>query len=1073
MFLRKVLAGATLVLASHSHAYWQEFTGTDQLAELVSAQDDRGQGKASPVCQYSRGDNTDYTEFHGLGYVVAVDDGSFKCQASVETSKILWENGNPWGTSYFQVLPKTAVSGIETRWTEFRADEFGRYIEGTFEDGIDAPICQVQHYLDEYENYANFHGLGFVKWDASNKAYRCFASKQNKIIWQPNGNQMSFSRFNVLKAAEPEVLSTRPSDVSGYWTFRGGLGKSVTGPVTINNSANNAKFEPNGSSFSVALWFYVDDLNGSKRLVRKGNNRSGDTGWSIFLEGNELYFRTRSSGWNADKVAYLSNPGWYHFTAVVDADKDRLFAYLNGSPTLVHNGDWSDRIAANGSINSDENLILADNFSGNTITDLRMFKRALSWAEAKTLAQMNALPEGSLQASPVSNSSYQLNTDTEINPQLVHWQFGNGSESFNDSPQVSYNEGGKYKLTMTLIDDKNKVYQQHVSVTPNLSLTDNPINSAVFRHKELGYACYRIPAITKGPNGSLLAFAEARTESCEDHHHKIDIVMKKSYDNGRTWEGFQIIAENGDYEMQNVTPVYDEIADRVVIVYSMRFGYTKNGGALSLNMMRYSDDGGETWSKARDITNYVAKPNRKIAYYTDDEGNYKYTHSDSFGSTATLGHSIQLKSGPNAGRLFFTGYYGKGGSNNYSFYSDDHGETWQIGDVMPSVLTGSGVRVTSGVKYNEAQSVELANGWIMANARDASDDGTQCRRVTLSRDSGDSWGETINECQLIEPHTPPAAVAETLDINQVRGIAASVLRFSKQGEQDINRILFSDPSGVDNRDNLQIKLSYDEGINWVLAKTLDAGGAAYSDMVLQDDQRVGVMYEKPSQILGWSTSEMEEIRYSHFNLDWMLGGNEDSPSMDYIAIPNDPVQELYSSALSFNGDNGWVRWHDERWNPGAESFTVAYRFKSNHALNDMKWHVEKSSRTDKWGRGWAFYQEDGAVKMRVRGDNGNSAITVSVPVTTSAKWHHVVGTINRSRDEVRLYVDGRMAKADISSLGDSITASGEKMGVGRHHETTNNQFSGKIQSIQVFDRALSSKSVRALTGDMDNQNWTH
>lgn len=46
------------------------------------------------------------------------------------------------------------------------------------------------------------------------------------------------------------------------------------------------------------------------------------------------------------------------------------------------------------------------------------------------------------------------------------------------------------------------------------------------------YSCYRIPAILKAPEGSLLAFAEGRTENCGDFGN-VDILLRRSEDGGK------------------------------------------------------------------------------------------------------------------------------------------------------------------------------------------------------------------------------------------------------------------------------------------------------------------------------------------------------------------------------------------------------------------------------------------------------------------------------------------------------------------------------------------------------------
>ena len=56
----------------------------------------------------------------------------------------------------------------------------------------------------------------------------------------------------------------------------------------------------------------------------------------------------------------------------------------------------------------------------------------------------------------------------------------------------------------------------------------------VFISGEDGYHTYRIPAIIKAEDGSLLAFAEGRRGGQGDSGD-IDLVMKRSTDGGATW----------------------------------------------------------------------------------------------------------------------------------------------------------------------------------------------------------------------------------------------------------------------------------------------------------------------------------------------------------------------------------------------------------------------------------------------------------------------------------------------------------------------------------------------------------
>src|SRR5262245_24899562 len=83
----------------------------------------------------------------------------------------------------------------------------------------------------------------------------------------------------------------------------------------------------------------------------------------------------------------------------------------------------------------------------------------------------------------------------------------------------------------------------------------------VFKAGEEGYHTYRIPAIVKAANGDLLAFAEGRKNGGGDAGD-IDIVLKRSMDQGETWSSMQLVQDEfsdatADVTIGNPTPTVD------------------------------------------------------------------------------------------------------------------------------------------------------------------------------------------------------------------------------------------------------------------------------------------------------------------------------------------------------------------------------------------------------------------------------------------------------------------------------------------------------------------------------------
>src|SRR5436190_23609035 len=84
----------------------------------------------------------------------------------------------------------------------------------------------------------------------------------------------------------------------------------------------------------------------------------------------------------------------------------------------------------------------------------------------------------------------------------------------------------------------------------------------VFKSGQDGYHTYRIPTIVRANNCELLAFAEGRKNNTSDHGD-IDIVLKRSSDNGQSWGPLELVQdETSDPTAKvwigNPTPVVDQ-----------------------------------------------------------------------------------------------------------------------------------------------------------------------------------------------------------------------------------------------------------------------------------------------------------------------------------------------------------------------------------------------------------------------------------------------------------------------------------------------------------------------------------
>ena len=105
-------------------------------------------------------------------------------------------------------------------------------------------------------------------------------------------------------------------------------------------------------------------------------------------------------------------------------------------------------------------------------------------------------------------------------------------------------------------ENSKTFYQIDVSDT-------NKTESVPFFSGLNGYHSFRIPALIK-TKSVLLAFAEGRKNSTSDFGD-IDLVYRRSLDNGKSWEPLQLLYNLDTMAVQNPSPVYLENKNKVVL----------------------------------------------------------------------------------------------------------------------------------------------------------------------------------------------------------------------------------------------------------------------------------------------------------------------------------------------------------------------------------------------------------------------------------------------------------------------------------------------------------------------------
>jgi sialidase-1 len=304
-------------------------------------------------------------------------------------------------------------------------------------------------------------------------------------------------------------------------------------------------------------------------------------------------------------------------------------------------------------------------------------------------------------------------------------------------------------------------------------------------------------------NETLLAVCEGRKDSARDTG-TIDLVLKQSRDGGKTWSPQRVLWSDGTNVCGNPTLLVDHVTGTISLLATWNLAADteqKIANGASQDTRRvfelHSVDDGLTWSLPRELTAQVKKGDWR--WYATGPGN-----------------ALQLARGTHAGRLLVPANHtelnaqGRSISCSHVIFSDDHGRTWQIGGIEDE-------------QTNESALVELPDGSVIQNMRSYA--GKHLRAVAVSHDGGGSWSQARLDSALVEPVCH-----------------ASLLRWTWPDGALKSRILFSNPAST-KRENLTVRLSYDESGTWPAAKLLTTGPAAYSCLTVLPDGMIGCLYE--------------------------------------------------------------------------------------------------------------------------------------------------------------------------------------------------------------------------------------
>ncbi|OBZ12765.1 sialidase domain-containing protein [Bacillus sp. FJAT-26390] len=441
---------------------------------------------------------------------------------------------------------------------------------------------------------------------------------------------------------------------------------------------------------------------------------------------------------------------------------------------------------------------------------------------------------------------------------------------------------------------------------------------------------YRIPALLQTEAGTLLAGIDKRINHGGDSPANIDMLVRRSLDNGKTWEESGILINNYPGNASNIDQslLQDLETKRI---FSLVLGFpdgggfptsVKGSGFKTVNGKRYMilkdqnnneftvRENGEVYDSANAKTTYVVDQKRNLSnngvvvshiflpssplkpirtsylelWHSDDEGltwegpvdmnpGLKEDWMAFLG--AGPGTGIQLTEGTHAGRLVYPVYFTNenGAQASAVIYSDDHGATWHRGESPNEGRIVNGFtlneRTFTGNEITESQVVEMPDGQLKLFMRNYSG----YAQIATSFDGGETWdSEVVTERGL------PAAYCQM-----------TAIRYNGQIDGK-EAVIFASPGSSSSRINGTVKVglivengTYSNGrtkyaFDWKYSQLVKEGHYAYSSLANLANGEIGLFYE------GTGSEQMSFIKFNESYLKWQRQGSSPEAKVKSIAL---------------------------------------------------------------------------------------------------------------------------------------------------------------------------------------------
>lgn len=755
-------------------------------------------------------------------YLVMKNDGSFDNSSHANYTK---DDGNAFAANYYFVpvenVPVLTVNGSSLAEAKATWNGLTQNIPAAFALTTGQSISDATLSITEYDATYVFNG---------------FLEGSNNV-----GNTVEVSELTTNKTYTAEFMPKIFSETYGEKWIRVRNSRVSANGFTLENNATptvGAKVDTEvlDASRLDNLWCFVGTANNFKIYSKQARNLVvGHDGTPA--NGEEVTFQDENS----------ANATW----KLADYTNDAVVGY-----SIVPTANTGIGLNPHGGIG---NVL---KFYGNGDDGNRWFFEVIDTEKSLT---MNVTVNGeAFDNNPVANLTFTVD-GTNSQTTVTGTQAGKAvylpmNATFSVSSYTYRGFDCEMKLNGEVKTELNDLTL--VEGTPTVvDVTYTANNDRIlFKTPDANGKPYRIPAITTAKNGDVIAISDNRPCGSDIGYGEVDIKVRVSKDNGETWSEEEFLA-NGDGDETRITDddtsnnfayAFGDaavVADRThneVVVFCVsgktvcwNGNYTTDPSTSDPNRVAkikgtYNEQTGTwSWSTPVEVTEAFYSPFVKQTTTTDGETGESTTTRTVTVQSLFIGSGRIMQSRVVKKGDYYRLYAALWTKNegNRVVYSDDFGETWNILGTVDDRPASSG---------DEPKCEELPDGTVVLSSRKGS--GRYFNLFTFDNNTytTGSWGSVATGISNTDSGTNGEIYLLDNVMDKTTGERKTVMLQSVplgSGRQNV-AIWYKviDPAATYTPATF--------AADWTLGKQVSFRGSAYSTMTLQQDNRIGFLFEE-------------------------------------------------------------------------------------------------------------------------------------------------------------------------------------------------------------------------------------